>query len=141
MVSQKTENREADQIRNPKPQANLDKLPTHREPAVECRDSGWFLPKHPHVNVTLRVEFELSECPCGVNWKASVQCSEVILDDYVRGKSPRPTPSDCYAQMRSMMVAAWQEDFRLRPKAQELHESLGLVHSHGRRCSSMASRM
>jgi len=44
----------------------------------------------------------------------------VILDDYVRGKSPRPTPSDCYAQMRSMMVAAWQEDFRLRPTAQDI---------------------
>jgi len=45
---------------------------------------------------------------------------KVILDDYVRGKSPRPTPSDCYAQMRSMMVAAWQEDFRLRPTAQDI---------------------
>lgn len=45
---------------------------------------------------------------------------KVILDDYVKGKRPRPPPSDCYAQLRPMMVAAWQEDFRLRPTAQDI---------------------
>jgi len=52
---------------------------------------------------------------------------EVILQQYQRGKEPRPILLDCPAKLRPIMAAAWHVTPAERPSAQDVVDSLDLV--------------
>lgn len=58
-----------------------------------------------------------------------------VLDQYVAGKEPRPKASECPAEFRSIMEAAWDNVPDKRPSADVLMERLTDIHS-GDRCAA-----